>query len=252
MIHGCPYLPGDARIQSGLRPDSEVIIMISLKELLRNNIRVWRSANDIVMTSGAQGRIPVSMFVQIIGVKNVQKYKYDRSGQVWLNNTYVDPGRGNLQGSSVSDWDYEIKGDATSLKSSNHNRGWFTPETPFNIKLLAEDRGSQPSTYDDRAGADPPTRHETVLMMQEAPAGQPAGGSDGSWVHATDMSGLTSNGGDGLFAMGPWRPQAQQLPTPAGQPATYHPQSGATTPRRGARTVWRQGARTVCMIDCTS
>eukprot|EP00959_Pyramimonas_sp_CCMP1952_P083881 1754412-Pyramimonas_sp.AAC.1 len=27
LVHGCPYLPGDGRIQAGLRMDSEVLMM---------------------------------------------------------------------------------------------------------------------------------------------------------------------------------------------------------------------------------
>eukprot|EP00959_Pyramimonas_sp_CCMP1952_P287104 6004035-Pyramimonas_sp.AAC.1 len=52
MMHGCPCLPGDRRIQSGLRMESEVLIMVSLNNLLRDDLLAWRSANDIVMISG--------------------------------------------------------------------------------------------------------------------------------------------------------------------------------------------------------
>eukprot|EP00959_Pyramimonas_sp_CCMP1952_P440136 9214524-Pyramimonas_sp.AAC.1 len=47
LVHGCPYLPGGSRIQSGLRMDSEVLVIVSMKNLIRDNIPVWRSANDI-------------------------------------------------------------------------------------------------------------------------------------------------------------------------------------------------------------
>eukprot|EP00959_Pyramimonas_sp_CCMP1952_P334588 7006751-Pyramimonas_sp.AAC.2 len=57
MVQGCPYVPGDKHIQSGLRVDAEVLILVSLKNLIRDGIQVWRSANDIIMTSGVQGRI---------------------------------------------------------------------------------------------------------------------------------------------------------------------------------------------------
>eukprot|EP00959_Pyramimonas_sp_CCMP1952_P066833 1395358-Pyramimonas_sp.AAC.1 len=55
FVHGCPYLPGDNRTQSGLRMDSEVRIMVSLKNRIQDNIPVWRSANHIVMTAGRNG-----------------------------------------------------------------------------------------------------------------------------------------------------------------------------------------------------
>eukprot|EP00959_Pyramimonas_sp_CCMP1952_P157253 3288471-Pyramimonas_sp.AAC.1 len=75
-----------------------------------------------------------------------------------------------------------------------------------------------------------------VLMLQEGYiAGAPAGGSDGSWIQAqsADVSGMTSNGiapNDGLCANGPWCAQTQQLPAPAGQPASLAPVSRAATP----------------------
>eukprot|EP00959_Pyramimonas_sp_CCMP1952_P107022 2236945-Pyramimonas_sp.AAC.1 len=47
FVHGCSYLPGDNRIQYGLRMDSEVLVMVCLKNLIRSKIPVWRSANDI-------------------------------------------------------------------------------------------------------------------------------------------------------------------------------------------------------------
>eukprot|EP00959_Pyramimonas_sp_CCMP1952_P350195 7337000-Pyramimonas_sp.AAC.1 len=68
-----------------------------------------------------------------------------------------------------------------------------------------------------------------IFAMQEAcQAGAPAGGSDGSWIQAqsADLSGKTSNGItaiDGLHANDPWRAQAQPLPAPAGQPASFAP-----------------------------
>eukprot|EP00959_Pyramimonas_sp_CCMP1952_P345246 7230206-Pyramimonas_sp.AAC.1 len=54
MIHGCPYLPGGQHIQLGIRADAEVLILISLKNLICGSIPVWRSANDIIFTSGVE------------------------------------------------------------------------------------------------------------------------------------------------------------------------------------------------------
>eukprot|EP00959_Pyramimonas_sp_CCMP1952_P173580 3627139-Pyramimonas_sp.AAC.1 len=68
FVRGCPHFPGDNRIQSGLRMDSEVLILISLKNLIRDKIQVWRSANDIVMTAGREGRIPPTHIVQLVGI----------------------------------------------------------------------------------------------------------------------------------------------------------------------------------------
>eukprot|EP00959_Pyramimonas_sp_CCMP1952_P411550 8624058-Pyramimonas_sp.AAC.1 len=95
MIHGCPYLPGDGRIQSGLRVDSEGLILVSLKNLFRDNAPVCRSANDIIMTSGVNGRIPVSSLVQLIGIQHSTVLRTDdRLGQTWVNELQVDTQRG--------------------------------------------------------------------------------------------------------------------------------------------------------------
>eukprot|EP00959_Pyramimonas_sp_CCMP1952_P189381 3961461-Pyramimonas_sp.AAC.1 len=41
--------------------------MVSLKNLLRDNMQIWRSANDIIMSAGRGGRIPPTHVVQLIG-----------------------------------------------------------------------------------------------------------------------------------------------------------------------------------------
>eukprot|EP00959_Pyramimonas_sp_CCMP1952_P122105 2552474-Pyramimonas_sp.AAC.1 len=72
-------------------------------------------------------------------------------------------------------------------------------------------------------------------MMNAYHAGTPAGGSDGSWVQAqsADVTGITPSGTtstDALCANDPWRAQVQQLPVPAGQPASFALMSRATAP----------------------
>eukprot|EP00959_Pyramimonas_sp_CCMP1952_P319918 6694340-Pyramimonas_sp.AAC.1 len=73
--------------------------------------------------------------------------------------------------------------------------------------------------------------HASVFMLEVNPAGVPADGSDGSWMQAqgADVSGISSSGAapdDVLHANGPRRTQAQQPPTPAGQPAGFPPRVG--------------------------
>eukprot|EP00959_Pyramimonas_sp_CCMP1952_P291342 6094381-Pyramimonas_sp.AAC.1 len=65
--------------------------------------------------------------------------------------------------------------------------------------------------------------------------GAPAGGSDGSWIQAQSadvtgfaLSGITSS--DTLYVNVPWRAHVQQLPVPAGRPASFAFMSIATTP----------------------
>eukprot|EP00959_Pyramimonas_sp_CCMP1952_P287103 6004021-Pyramimonas_sp.AAC.1 len=97
---------------------------------------------------------------------------------------------------------YEIRNIASSLKN------WYIPADPYNLKC-----------------PDPlPIVFSQVFMMNAYQAGAPAGGSDGSWIHAwsADVTGITPSGitpTGTLYANDPWRAQVQQLPVPAGQPA---------------------------------
>eukprot|EP00959_Pyramimonas_sp_CCMP1952_P088716 1856299-Pyramimonas_sp.AAC.1 len=63
FVHACPYLPGDHGIQPRLRVDSEALVMASLKNLLRDNMSICRSANGITMSAGRNGRIPPTHIV---------------------------------------------------------------------------------------------------------------------------------------------------------------------------------------------
>eukprot|EP00959_Pyramimonas_sp_CCMP1952_P327834 6863397-Pyramimonas_sp.AAC.1 len=84
-------------------------------------------------------------------------------------------------------------------------------------------------------------------------AGAPAGGSDGSWIQAqsADVTGMTSSGidpADMLCADDPLRAQVQQLPVPAGQPASFAPMSkpqfhSGLHRVLGAPIAYRQGSK---------
>eukprot|EP00959_Pyramimonas_sp_CCMP1952_P416052 8716924-Pyramimonas_sp.AAC.1 len=63
-------------------------------------------------------------------------------------------------------------------------------------------------------------------MQDTYHAGTLAGGSDGSWIQAqnADATGITSSGitpSDTLHVDDPRRAHVQQLPVPAGQPASF-------------------------------
>eukprot|EP00959_Pyramimonas_sp_CCMP1952_P319011 6674782-Pyramimonas_sp.AAC.1 len=45
---GCPHLPEDPRIRSGLRRDAGVLMFIYMPVWLRGGIRLWRSEDDMV------------------------------------------------------------------------------------------------------------------------------------------------------------------------------------------------------------
>ena len=55
--------------------------MISVSHLIRDNVPVWRSSNDIVLTQGHQGRVPAHYIMQMIGVKlRVRSTRYELDG----------------------------------------------------------------------------------------------------------------------------------------------------------------------------
>eukprot|EP00959_Pyramimonas_sp_CCMP1952_P450279 9428128-Pyramimonas_sp.AAC.1 len=71
-------LLGDSRIQSGPRVDSEVLLMISLKNLLHDSMSNWCSGNDIIMTAGRNGIIPPIHIVQLTGIlPNVDQRRFN-------------------------------------------------------------------------------------------------------------------------------------------------------------------------------
>eukprot|EP00959_Pyramimonas_sp_CCMP1952_P228502 4777244-Pyramimonas_sp.AAC.1 len=81
--------------------------MVSLKNLIRDNIPVWRSANDIVVTAGRNGRIPPIHIVQLIGTLPSHICQCNRVGQD-DNQQYTRTRIDEL---------YEIRNDASSLKN---------------------------------------------------------------------------------------------------------------------------------------
>ena len=69
VVHGCPFLPGDPRIKSGMRPDSELLLFISIPVLLQHGVPVWRSANDIVLIPGHEDIIYPRYIIQLAATK---------------------------------------------------------------------------------------------------------------------------------------------------------------------------------------
>ena len=44
----------------------EVVICISVERLLESRVQLWKSGNNILLTEGFEGRIPVSIFHSVI------------------------------------------------------------------------------------------------------------------------------------------------------------------------------------------
>eukprot|EP00959_Pyramimonas_sp_CCMP1952_P077375 1617220-Pyramimonas_sp.AAC.1 len=101
--------------------------MVSMKNLLRDNIPIWRLANDIVMTAGRNVRIPPTHIAQLIGILPSYTCQYNREGQIWVNPFYLRDSYQPHLSDKIEDL-YEIRNGASSLKD------WFVPKTPYKLK----------------------------------------------------------------------------------------------------------------------
>eukprot|EP00959_Pyramimonas_sp_CCMP1952_P111794 2338372-Pyramimonas_sp.AAC.1 len=101
--------------------------MVSLKNLIRDNIPAWRSANGVVMTAGRNGRIPPTHIVQLIGILPNRTCQHRRVGQIWVNPLYLKGDNQPCTSTRLDDM-YEIRNDASALRT------WFIPDTPYNLK----------------------------------------------------------------------------------------------------------------------
>ncbi|XP_037230833.1 tRNA 2'-phosphotransferase 1 isoform X2 [Falco rusticolus] len=69
-IHLAPGLPGDPGVRSGIRPDSDIAIIIDGPRALADGIPFFRSANGVILTPGdASGRLPPKYFIQVLQLR---------------------------------------------------------------------------------------------------------------------------------------------------------------------------------------
>ncbi|XP_075345991.1 LOW QUALITY PROTEIN: tRNA 2'-phosphotransferase 1 [Mycteria americana] len=69
-IHLAPGLPGDPGVRSGMRPDSEIAIIIDGPRALAEGIPFFRSANGVILTPGdAGGRLPPKYFLRVLQLR---------------------------------------------------------------------------------------------------------------------------------------------------------------------------------------
>eukprot|EP00959_Pyramimonas_sp_CCMP1952_P018786 397054-Pyramimonas_sp.AAC.1 len=105
--------------------------MVSFKNLRCDNIPIWCSANDVIVTSGRNGRNPPNHSGQLIGIllKTIQ-CRRDRGGLVWLNALCIeDNQRGNLHANTyLAQSYYHVPYDASALNN------WMIPQTHHNLK----------------------------------------------------------------------------------------------------------------------
>ncbi|KAM6307738.1 tRNA 2'-phosphotransferase 1 [Podargus strigoides] len=69
-IHLAPGLPGDPGVRSGMRPDSEIAIVIDGPRALADGIPFFRSANGVILTPGGPGGcLPPKYFLRVLQLR---------------------------------------------------------------------------------------------------------------------------------------------------------------------------------------
>merc|ERR1740129_956747 len=63
-VHFVPYEPGDRRVISGMRYDSEVAIWIDLRRALSDGLPFYMSANKVILSPGIDGRVDRKYFLK--------------------------------------------------------------------------------------------------------------------------------------------------------------------------------------------
>ena len=58
-IHLSAYPPGDQRVVSGARPDSDLFLQVDVAKARRAGIIFWRSSNGVILTRGVSGTLPL-------------------------------------------------------------------------------------------------------------------------------------------------------------------------------------------------
>ena len=79
MIHATPFHPGDQRIRSGMRHNTNYAIYIGWERLLRDGYPIYISQNDVIQTSGQDGVIPVKYLFKVVSIRDKQE---------WINPMY--------------------------------------------------------------------------------------------------------------------------------------------------------------------
>eukprot|EP00959_Pyramimonas_sp_CCMP1952_P117497 2456083-Pyramimonas_sp.AAC.1 len=91
--------------------------MASLKNLLRDKMAIWRSANGIILLAGRNGRIPPTHIVQLLDILPNDKCRYSRAGHGWVNPLYLWDNDQKYRRNDLSIDDMcEFQSDASSLE----------------------------------------------------------------------------------------------------------------------------------------
>ncbi|KAI8330344.1 phosphotransferase KptA/Tpt1 [Chlamydoabsidia padenii] len=65
-IHCALGLPEDQAVISGMRSTSQVLIYIDMEKALQDDIRFYRSSNNVILTEGVDGILPHRYFKQVV------------------------------------------------------------------------------------------------------------------------------------------------------------------------------------------
>jgi len=70
-IHFVPHEVGSRTVISGMREDCAVAIYLDVPKALEQGIKLYRSANDVILTRGDEsGRIPPALFQSVVEIKS--------------------------------------------------------------------------------------------------------------------------------------------------------------------------------------
>ncbi|KAK9377673.1 KptA family-domain-containing protein [Lipomyces chichibuensis] len=65
-IHLAAGLPGETRVISGMRANSNVYIYIDMKKAIEDGIRFYKSDNGVILTDGKDGVLPPQYFSKVV------------------------------------------------------------------------------------------------------------------------------------------------------------------------------------------
>ncbi|CAK9019969.1 unnamed protein product [Durusdinium trenchii] len=82
-IHFVPHEVGSRTVISGMRQDCTVAIYLDVPKALDMGIKLFRSANDVVLTRGDEaGHVPTELFTRVVEIKT-GRLLWCRSGTMW-------------------------------------------------------------------------------------------------------------------------------------------------------------------------
>jgi len=74
-IHFAPGLPNDKGVISGMRKTCEIYIYVDTESSMRDGIIFYRSKNNVILSYGFDGVLPVRYFKKVVDVENGQELR---------------------------------------------------------------------------------------------------------------------------------------------------------------------------------